>query len=391
MAAADKALCAFPKWAQYLVIALTLVVILMQCITQVPTGQMNISDVQERHGQFGAEDYADTYEAKVVINDPWDMYTKEHLDQTKKEHNTWSKEASSPYPPICLLAIAGLYLFGEYTGLGFYGTVLLLVVAFMSMSVFYFLKTRWYLFPILYLNFTFLAKRFFYSQNTSYLLLFCVVMIALLLARKGNKACHPLMALAVDIKFMPVYYVKNLLKMRWYIAAIFVAVLLAGLVLPYFIWDNYLYIYTFQGTRGTLAHQWESWVIAGAFSLLLWYVETRMKFDDEDKIGWSMVPFGMFMMIRCDIFRTMIMMCIIPDKRGWRNVVAAIGLTLGPIMMDTHKYYHTVQWICLPLPFLVMLYYLVRIGWKRIWADLRHPLRTAKAMLVGERGKKESC
>ena len=84
--------------------------------------------------------------AKVVLNDPSDMYTKARLEQTPLEKATWTREASAPYPPAALLAAAGLYAIGAATGIGFYGMVLLLAALFLALSLWYFLQTRWYCF-----------------------------------------------------------------------------------------------------------------------------------------------------------------------------------------------------------------------------------------------------
>ena len=50
-------------------------------------------------------------------------------------------------PPAGLLTTAGLYAIGAATGIGFYGMVLLLAALFVALSLWYFLNTRWYLFP----------------------------------------------------------------------------------------------------------------------------------------------------------------------------------------------------------------------------------------------------
>ena len=64
-----------------------------------------------------------------------------------------------------MLTAAGLYAIGEAIGIGFYGMVLLLATLFIALSLWYFLNTRWYLFPLLYLNFTYLGHRFVYVQD----------------------------------------------------------------------------------------------------------------------------------------------------------------------------------------------------------------------------------
>src|SRR4030095_15740409 len=99
---------------------------------------------------YGTDTIADMYEARVVLNDVSDMYTKAHVEQTPLEALTWSKEASAPYPPATLLIEAGLFALGERTGIGFYGLVAGLAILFLALSAVYCLRTRWYLFPLLY-------------------------------------------------------------------------------------------------------------------------------------------------------------------------------------------------------------------------------------------------
>ena len=89
-----------------------------------------------------------------------------------------------------MLTTAGLYAIGAATGIEFYGMVLLLAALFVALSLWYFLKTRWYLFPLLYLNFAYFGHRFVYVQDDSYLAMLVVVMIALVLAR-SRRARQP--------------------------------------------------------------------------------------------------------------------------------------------------------------------------------------------------------
>src|SRR6188472_4603985 len=111
------------------------------------------------------------------------MYTKARLEQTPLEKATWTREESAPYPPAGLLTTAGLYAIGAATGIQFYGMVLLLAALFVALSLWYFLNTRWYLFPLLYLNFAYFGHRFVYVQDDSYLAMLVVVMLALVIAR----------------------------------------------------------------------------------------------------------------------------------------------------------------------------------------------------------------
>ena len=70
------------------------------------------------------------------------------------------------------------------SAIGFYGAILTLAILFVAASAVYFLNTRWYLFPALYLNFLYFGERFVHVQDCSYLVMLTVVMAALYLARR---------------------------------------------------------------------------------------------------------------------------------------------------------------------------------------------------------------
>ena len=96
------------------------------------------------------------------------------------------------------------------------------------------------------MNLTYLGHRFVYVQDNWSLAMLVVVMIALVLARSRRAASHLLMAVAITMKLSPAAYTREILTMRRRTAVVFAAILFAGFVLPYFIWDDYLYIFTFH-------------------------------------------------------------------------------------------------------------------------------------------------
>ena len=277
------------------------------------------------------------YGARVVLNDVSDMYTKARLDQTPLEAATWTKEESAPYPPAVRLTHAAMLAIGDWTGLGFYGLTLILAAAFLAASAWYFLQTRWYLFPLLYLNFGFFADRFVYVQDGSYLVMLAVVMAALLLARRGHQRIAALlMAAATAMKLLPMYYARYVPRMPRPTAWGYAAILIGGLVLPYFVWDGYLGIYTFASERKD--NDWldvaGALLLAGSFTALLWYVEKRCQFNEEDRIGWSLVPFALFAGLLANSGRHLLIALIVPDRRAGRNVAAAVAVTLHSVFPD---------------------------------------------------------
>jgi hypothetical protein len=300
------------------------------------------------------------YGAKVVLNDVDDMYKKARLEQTPLEAATWTKEESAPYPPAMRLAHAAMYAIGEWTGIGLYGLTLILAAAFLGASAWYFLQTRWYLFPLLYLNFGFFADRFVYVQDGSYLVMLAVVMTALIAARRGrHRAAALLMAAGTTMKLLPLYYARYLPRMRQPTAWLYASLLFAGLLLPYFVWDGYLGIFAFANERKD--NDWlditGALVLAGAFTMLLWHVERRAAFNEEDRIGWSLVPFALLAGLLANSGRHLLIALIVPDGRAGRNIAAAVALALHALLPDVVRLGATV-WVATAVLVVVLVYQL---------------------------------
>jgi hypothetical protein len=385
-AAVDRFLLQVNRPVRYAVIAVTVLHMTAVAIPNVPRAYVDyarfplLSGVHQ-YETYGTDTIGDSYAAKVVLNDPFDMYTKSGLEQTPLEKATWTKEASAPYPPAALLTAAGLYAIGAATGIGFYGMVLLLAALFLALSLWYFMNTRWYLFPLLYLNFAYFGYRFVYVQDDSYLAMLVVVMIALVLARSRRESSHILMALAITMKLSPAAYVRQILTMRRGTAMIFAAILFAGFVIPYFIWENYLYIFAFHDQlKGNIYDTAAAVILVVPFTIVLWYVETRLGFDMEDRIGWALVPFAMLVGIKMRVARHLLIVLLVPDKRGPRNIVASIGLALYAVAPEVFRL-GSVLYITTVLLFAVLAHYLGRIGWATVLEDARHPLRTTRLLL----------
>jgi len=387
--ALDVRLLAVPRPLQRAIIALTILLAVGVGITEVPRPFLDYSGVPllqrvHQYETYGTDTIADMYESKVILHDIRDMYTKAETPQTPLEARTWSKEASSPYPPAVLLAMAALYAFGERTGAGFYGMMLAVACLFVGLSAVYCLRTRWYLFPLMWANVGYLAHRFVYVQDDSYLLMLVVVMAALFVARARRPGAHVLMAVAIAVKLSPLYYVKNLTGMRRATGPAFLAIVLAGLVVPYFVWPNYAYIFSFH--EQARASYWANTAGAAAvvvpFSIALWYVETRLHFDLEDRIGWSLVPFAMLLALTMNAARHLIVVLLVPDKRVARNMAGAFGLGLYSLLPWRIPFGAAVYFIVVLLC-AALLYYLARIGWRVVASDARRPVLTARMMWRG--------
>ena len=383
VAGLDRALLGASGRTRALAYVLTVAVIVATGLREVPrqhvdfTGTPIIGGVQ-RHETYGNDTIGDGYEARVVLNDWRDMYTKSKLEMTPLEAATWSKEGSAPYPPATLLAEAGLYAVGTKLGIGFYGAILALAVLFVGGSAVYFWNTRWFLFPALYLNFSYFGERFVHVQDCSYLVMLPVLMAALYLARRGSDASHALVGLATAMKLSPLYYIVNLGWMRRRDAALYLATLAVGLVLPYFVWENYLYIYQYGAElKGDWDNAAAALAVAIPFSIVLRYVETRLGFDREDRVGWSLVPFALLLALKMNVARHLLIVLLVPDKRGVRNIAAAVGLAVPAIFGVPFN--SSLAFAALTLV-VGLAYYLSNIGWETVRNDLRAPMRTLAEM-----------
>jgi hypothetical protein len=334
----DAWLLSRPSWVKATILLLTLASMTVSALHRIPRPFLDLSRWPVLAGisqpaEYGTDTIADRYEARVVRHEVRDMYTKRLTDQTPLEAATWTKEASSPYPPATLLALAALSAAGDAAGVGLYGAICTLAVAFLALSLIYFVKTRWYLFPLLYLNFSYVAERFFSVQDGSYLVMLTLIMSALFLARRFASASVLLMATAIVTKLSPIYFARYLTAMPRRTAIAFVTILIAGLVLPYFVWDNYLYIYRYNSElKGSGSSALIAALIAIPVALLLDRADRRAGFDLEDRIGWSLVPMALFLAIKMNAIRHLLLVLLVPDKRGVRNVAAAVGLTVYALL-----------------------------------------------------------
>ncbi len=317
-----------------LVVAAVVAGLTLMCLGYVPRAYVSYAGIPilEHIGQpeeYGTDTIADMYEAKVVLNDWRDMYTKTGVPQTPLEARTWTREASAPYPPVALVVEAAIYWVGEKTGVGFYGLMLALAAIFVAQAARYCLSTRWYVFPLLGVSGLYFGYRFTYVQDCTYLILLVAVMAAIGLARRRPALAHLLMAFAIAVKVSPLYYAMNLPRMRRWTAMAFVAVLVAAFVLPYFVLDNYLYIFTFQNEiKGGGWRMVGALVVSVPFAILLAYVSVRRGFDLEDRIGWGVLPVAILLAFNLNVARHVLVVLLVPDKRARRTVAAAVAMAL---------------------------------------------------------------
>ena len=162
-----------------------------------------------------------------------------------------------------------------------------------------------------------------------------------------------------------------------------VAILLAGLMFPYFVWDNYLYIYRYgNDLKGDWASAAASLVFVVPFAIVLWYMEVRLDFDTEDHIGWGLVPFAMLLALKMNTARHLLIVYLVPDKRGIRNGRGRdrAGVPVPLSVARRVRFRAADQHIC-PLHRAGLLPGPDR--WDVASDDFRHPGRTAKMIVNG--------
>jgi hypothetical protein len=121
-------------------------------------------------------------------------------------------------------------------------------------------------------------------------------------------------------------------------------------------------------------------LISVPFALVLWYVETRLGFDLQDRVGWGLVPFALFLGLKTNAARHLLIALLVPDRRGIRNIAAAIGLGL-PALFPTLIRMNSALLISTGALVVGLVYLLDAVGWDVVREDARHPARTLKMML----------
>jgi hypothetical protein len=110
------------------------------------------------------------------------------------------------------------------------------------------------------------------------------------------------------------------------------------------------------------------------FAAGLWYVESKLGFDLEDRIGWGMVPVSMFLAMKMNVPRHLLIALLVPDKRGLRNLAAAFALAL-PVLLPGIVRFGSLLSVLTVLLFGILLYHLRKIGWTTIREDIRGAMR----------------
>jgi hypothetical protein len=81
-----------------------------------------------------------------------------------------------------------------------------------------------------------------------------------------------------------------------------------------------------------------------------------------------------------NVARHLLVVLLVPDKRGLRNLTAAVGLGLRALLPGL-VLQGSVLSITVGLLFLILIGHLAAIGWATVRDDVLHPVRTGKMML----------
>jgi hypothetical protein len=394
LARLDAWLLARPTSVRAVVIALTLLFALVVRLSFVPVAYHDFGALN-RGSEYGNDYYSDTYGARAVYNHPSDMYTRRLTEQTLAE-TYWPKRSVAPYPPAALLLLAGVHAVGEALGIGFYGVLMGLDALLVGLVLAYALRTRWYLFPLVELN-VFLAYRFWGVGSCNGLLVVLCLMLGVFVARAKPVLGVLLGVFAVCLKLTPVFFLTNFLRFRRSAQLVAAVLLSAGFVLPFFVLENYRYIYGFHATRdigpivkalvalgldGPFTSQLAAilgWVLPLAlgllFSLVFLYAQLKLKFSWEDRIGWAAVPFSLLFSLRMLSMRTLFEAMAIPDARIVRSLwIFGMGLAdMALRALDVRRALRDGVWDVLGIlgMLLICRYWLEQIGTEEIRADWR--------------------
>jgi hypothetical protein len=88
----------------------------------------------------------------------------------------------------------------------------------------------------------------------------------------------------------------------------------------------------------------------------------------------------MFLAFKMNVARHLLMVLLLPDKRGGRNLAAAFGMAV-PNLLPRFVHFNSSLSIATAILFLVLIQHLADIGWDVVKADLRDPRRTARMMM----------
>jgi hypothetical protein len=392
LARLDAWLLARPKSVRALVLGLTLLFALLARFSYVPVAYHDFGALNAG-SEYGNDYYSDSYGARTVYNHPSDMYTRRLTEQTPAE-TYWPKRSVAPYPPAALLLLAGVHALGEATGVGLYGVLMALDTLLLGLMLSYALRTRWYLFPLVQLN-VFLAYRYWGIGSCNGLLVVLCLMLGVFVARAKPVLGTLLGVFATCLKLTPVFFLTNFLRFRRRAQVLAALMLFAGFVLPFFLLENYRYIYGFHATRdiGPIVTLLSGlgldgpfttglaaalgWILplalAAAFSLVFLYAQLKLDFSWEDRIGWAAVPFSLLFSLRMLSMRTLFEAMAIPDARVVRSLwVFGMGLVdMALRALEVRRMVRDGVWDvfgCLGM-LLICRHWLAQIGAEEIRAD----------------------
>ncbi|MEM3341978.1 MAG: hypothetical protein QW728_04730 [Thermoplasmata archaeon] len=318
----------------------------------------------KRERPYFVDLYADAYAARVILNDPMDMYTRnlpitwaESTCDGEQNYNPqppWSNYDCAPYPPVALIPTAFAFWLGEETFDGFYNISVLLELIIAGMVIIYSLLTRRpFLFPLYFLS-TFTYAFFWKQTHFSFTLTTAFIVLALILfelKKEGSALFFLGLASAAKIFTLPVLAMTSRFgsRKRW-IWFFFVVTVFVGLVVPFFIFDNYSYIFRRENHRPVM-----SYLVGGIIGIEFLFLEFFTRGKDREVAMLSMVPMASYItltgiLIVPPYFQLAL---LIPDRTYFRNV---LGILLTAIFVFEDDITGTL-FTMLVIPLFLLLYF----------------------------------
>jgi ABC-type methionine transport system permease subunit len=102
-------------------------------------------------------------------------------------------------------------------------------------------------------------------------------------------------------------------------------------------------------------------------------VERRRNLDAEARIGWGLVPVAMLLAFKMNAARHLMIVLLVPDKSGARNLAAAAGLGIHALMPGLVRFNSLLPIVTVFL-IGILVWHLKQIGWDVVRRDLRRGL-----------------
>ncbi|MEM3342578.1 MAG: hypothetical protein QW728_07785 [Thermoplasmata archaeon] len=281
---------------------------------------------------------ADTYESRVFLNDYRDAYTKTQIEPRWPENSYFAKPECAPYPPVLLVVLSAIYygMGGDAVDFYYFSIAFEFITA-LVLLLYCLMEDRIVPFICYYLNPVSIWFFGYFWHFTMTIFLF-FIFSGMTLYRAGFKRAGMFFAgTAIAAKLFNIFLLAQH-RVKW-IWLTWSAVIL-GLVVPYFIFDNYLSIFTFHSQRG-LRFLMDSFTFTGGkylaigliallyigtigVCLMIKRLEILRNYNTLEIMAGSMLPFAFLMGIQVASNYYILMAMMLPTREVRRNILCFI-------------------------------------------------------------------